>query len=99
MQTLNFSCAYFFLTVLFLQALDQLFEARKILGFSYVFAFFMFGDVMFKDEITPAQNEINKNLFENQQQAMESLVSLSLPDVTSPNSSQIFQQNLKIPPE
>lgn len=56
-----------------LQALDQLYEARRILGFSYAFAFFMFGD-MFKDEITPTQNEINKNLFENQQQAMEALV-------------------------
>lgn len=61
----------------FLQALDQLFEARRILGFSYVFAFFMFGNAMFRDEISPEQNDINKNLFENQQQAMEALVSLS----------------------
>ena len=58
-----------------MQAASQLTEARRILGYTYVFAFYMFGNVMYKDEILPAQNEINKNLFENQQQAMESLVS------------------------
>jgi len=56
------------------QAANQVTEARRILGYTYVFAFHMFGDCMYKDEINRAQNEINKNLFESQQQAMESLV-------------------------
>jgi len=59
---------------LLLQAANQVTEARRILGYTYVFAFHMFGDCMYKDEINRAQNEINKNLFESQQQAMESLV-------------------------
>ena len=56
------------------QAQDQLFHARRILGYSYVFAFFMFGQVMFADEVTPSQNAINQNLFEDQQQQLEQAV-------------------------
>ena len=61
--------------LVFLQALDQLYEARRILGYSYAFAFYMFGNSMFKEEITEEQNDMNKNLFENQQQDIEGLVS------------------------
>ncbi len=57
-----------------MQAQDQLLHARRILGYSYVFAFFMFGQVMFADEVTPAQNTINQNLFEDQQQMLEQVV-------------------------
>lgn len=57
-----------------MQALDQLFEARRILGYTYAFAFYMFGNSIFKEEISPEQNSINQNLFEDQQQQMESLV-------------------------
>jgi hypothetical protein len=53
------------------QAQDQLFHARRVLGYSYVYAFYMFGNVMFRDEITPEQNVINQNLFEDQQQQLE----------------------------
>ena len=35
----------------------------------------MFGNSMFKEEITEEQNDMNKNLFENQQQDIEGLVS------------------------
>ena len=56
------------------QALDQLFEARRILGYSYVYAFYMFGGEMFAEEVTPEQNERNKNLFEDQQQMLEAEV-------------------------
>ena len=41
-----------------------------MLGYSYAFAFFMFGD-MFKDHISKQQNQINQNLFEDQQQQLE----------------------------
>ncbi|KAK9817712.1 hypothetical protein WJX72_001099 [[Myrmecia] bisecta] len=56
------------------QALEQLFHARRILGYSYAFAFYMFGNEMFRDEITPDQNKINQNLFEDQQQQLEAEV-------------------------
>jgi Ariadne domain len=57
-----------------LQSLEQLFHARRILGQSYVFAYYMFDNVMFGEEITPEQNAINQNLFEDQQQMMEAEV-------------------------
>ena len=57
-----------------LQALEQLFHARRILGFSYVAAFFMFGGSYFKGEVTQEQNELNQNLFEDQQQQLEAEV-------------------------
>eukprot|EP00891_Asterochloris_glomerata_P007512 jgi/Astpho2/7512/gw1.00114.27.1_t len=57
-----------------LAALEQLFHARRILGFSYVAAFFMFGGSYFKNEVTPEQNELNQNLFEDQQQQLEAEV-------------------------
>jgi len=57
--------------VTFLQALQQLFCARRILGNTYVSAFYFFGNDMFQDEITPEQNDINKRLFEDQQACLE----------------------------
>ena len=54
-------------------------HARRILGYSYVFAFYMFGQVMFADEISPARNAINQNLFENQQQQLEHMVCYLVP--------------------
>lgn len=56
------------------QAQDQLMHARRILGYSYVFAFYMFGQVMFVEEVSAAQNAINQNLFEDQQQQLEHVV-------------------------
>ena len=49
--------------------------ARRILGFSYVFAFYMFDGVTFGDQITNHQNFSNQNLFEDAQARMESEVS------------------------
>ena len=31
----------------------------------------MFGNDMFRDEVSPAQNAVNQNLFEDQQQQLE----------------------------
>ena len=58
-----------------MQANQQLFVARRILGNTYVSAFYFFGNDMFQDEITPEQNEINKSLFEDQQACLEMEVS------------------------
>lgn len=54
-----------------MQAQEQLFHARRVLGYSYAFAFYMFGNSMFSEEITPQQNNLNQNLFEDQQQQLE----------------------------
>ena len=61
-------------SVSLVQAQDQLVHARRILGYSYVFAFYMFGQVMFAEEVSAAQNAINQNLFEDQQQQLEHMV-------------------------
>lgn len=54
--------------------LQRLFRARKALSFSYAFAYFMFGNDLFKDEITPEKNTINQHLFEDQQQQLEGTI-------------------------
>ena len=54
-------------------AQGQLFRARRCLSNSYVFAFYMFGTSMF-DEISPEQNKLNQNLFEDNQADLEATV-------------------------
>ncbi|KAL2328924.1 hypothetical protein Fmac_022351 [Flemingia macrophylla] len=54
--------------------LSRLFRSRRVLSYSYAFAFYMFGDELFKDEMTEAQREIKQNLFEDQQQQLEANV-------------------------
>ena len=56
------------------QGLQQLHVARRILGFSYVFAFYMFDGVMFGDQVSADANASNQNLFEDAQARMESEV-------------------------
>ncbi|CAI9781918.1 unnamed protein product [Fraxinus pennsylvanica] len=52
--------------------LYRLFRSRRALSYSYPFAFYMFGDDLFKDEMTKKDREIKQNLFEDQQQQLES---------------------------
>lgn len=54
--------------------LSRLFRSRRVLSYSYAFAFYMFGDELFKDEMSDAQREIKQNLFEDQQQQLEANV-------------------------
>ncbi|KAI4298381.1 hypothetical protein L6164_031950 [Bauhinia variegata] len=54
--------------------LCRLFRSRRILSYSYAFAFYMFGDELFKDEMTDKEREIKQHLFEDQQQQLESNV-------------------------
>jgi hypothetical protein len=56
------------------QAQEQLFHARRILGYSYAFAFWMFDGDLYAAEISAEQNARNQNLFEDQQQQLESQV-------------------------
>ncbi|CAH8309223.1 unnamed protein product [Eruca vesicaria subsp. sativa] len=49
---------------------DLLFRSRRILSYSYPFAFYMFGEELFQDEMSDEDREIKKNLFENQQQEL-----------------------------
>ncbi|KAJ3674045.1 hypothetical protein LUZ60_006037 [Juncus effusus] len=51
--------------------LGRLFRSRRVLSYSYPFAYYMFGDELFKDEMTPKERELRKNLFEDQQQQLE----------------------------
>jgi len=51
--------------------LQRLFRARRALSYSYPFAFHMFGDDLFKDEMTTSEKEMKQNLFEDQQQQLE----------------------------
>ncbi|KAI5388643.1 carbonyl reductase (NADPH-dependent) ari1 [Lathyrus oleraceus] len=54
--------------------LSRLFRSRRVLSYSYAFAFYMFGDELFKEEMSEAEREIKQNLFEDQQQQFESNV-------------------------
>lgn len=54
--------------------LYRLFRSRRVLSYSYPFAFYMFGDELFKDEMSSEEREIKQNLFEDQQQQLEANV-------------------------
>ncbi|KZV45232.1 RING/U-box superfamily protein isoform 1 [Dorcoceras hygrometricum] len=54
--------------------LHRLYQSRRILTYSYPFAFYMFGEDLFKYGMTDEEREIKKNLFENLQQLLESNV-------------------------
>ncbi|XP_058750542.1 probable E3 ubiquitin-protein ligase ARI1 isoform X1 [Vicia villosa] len=54
--------------------LSRLFRSRRVLSYSYAFAFYMFGDEIFKEEMSEAERVIKQNLFEDQQQQFESNV-------------------------
>lgn len=54
--------------------LQRLFRARRALSYSFAFAYFMFGNDLFKDDVSEEQNAINQNLFEDQQQQLEETV-------------------------
>mmetsp|Transcript_14211 Transcript_14211/g.42929 ORF Transcript_14211/g.42929 Transcript_14211/m.42929 type:complete len:605 (-) Transcript_14211:1274-3088(-) len=53
------------------QALQQLFLARRILGFSYVAAYYMFDGTTFKDDLSAAQCSQLRDLFEDAQSMLE----------------------------
>ncbi|XP_022725118.1 probable E3 ubiquitin-protein ligase ARI2 [Durio zibethinus] len=52
----------------------RLFRSRRVLSYSYPFAFYMFGEELFKDEMTNEEREIKQHLFEDQQQQLEANV-------------------------
>ncbi|KAJ4877869.1 putative E3 ubiquitin-protein ligase ARI3 [Raphanus sativus] len=49
---------------------DMLLRSRKVLSYTYVFAFYMFGEELFKKEMSDEEREMKKNLFENLQQQL-----------------------------
>ncbi|MCO5588763.1 hypothetical protein L7F22_042722 [Adiantum nelumboides] len=51
--------------------LQHLFRARRALLFLYPSKYFMFRNVLFKDDITLTESDIGRNLFENQQRQLE----------------------------
>ena len=52
----------------------RLFRSRRALSYSYPFAFYMFGNEFFNDEMTEKERELKQHLFEDQQQQLESNV-------------------------
>ncbi|KAK8563167.1 hypothetical protein V6N13_018295 [Hibiscus sabdariffa] len=54
--------------------LYRLFRSRRILSYSYPFAFYMFGGEIFTEEMTEEDRQIRQNLFEDQQQQLEANV-------------------------
>ncbi|KAJ0981803.1 hypothetical protein J5N97_010058 [Dioscorea zingiberensis] len=52
----------------------RLFRSRRVLSYSYPFYVYMFGDELFKDEMTPQERDLKQNLFEDQQQQLEANV-------------------------
>lgn len=54
--------------------LYRLFRSRRILSYSYPFAYYMFGEELFRNEMTKEEREIKQNLFEDQQQQLEANV-------------------------
>ncbi|KFK40054.1 hypothetical protein AALP_AA3G324100 [Arabis alpina] len=54
--------------------LHRLFRSRRVLSYSYPFAFYMFGEELFSDEMSSDVREIKQNLFEDQQQQLEANV-------------------------
>ncbi|KAL9242114.1 hypothetical protein vseg_016147 [Gypsophila vaccaria] len=55
-------------------ALYRLFRSRRVLSYSYPFAYYMFGDELFRNEMTKKEREIKQNLFEDQQQQLQANV-------------------------
>nr|XP_043627519.1 probable E3 ubiquitin-protein ligase ARI2 [Erigeron canadensis] len=54
--------------------LYRLFRSRRALSYSYPFAFYMFGEELFNDDMTKEELEIKQHLFEDQQQQLETNV-------------------------
>nr|GLL47360.1 probable E3 ubiquitin-protein ligase ARI2 [Ipomoea trifida] len=80
--------------------LNRLFRSRRALSYSYPFAFYMFGDDLFKDEMTNEQREIKQNLFEDQQQQLEANVEKLSKFIEEPfdeyNDEQIMEVRMQI---
>ncbi|KAJ7945984.1 RBR-type E3 ubiquitin transferase [Quillaja saponaria] len=54
--------------------LYRLFRSRRVLSYTYPFAYYMFGDELFQDEMTQEERDIKQHLFEDQQQQLEANV-------------------------
>ncbi|URE05767.1 IBR domain [Musa troglodytarum] len=57
-----------------LDGLRQLLRSRRVLKYTYPLAFYIFGDELFKDKMTPEEKEIKRHLFEDLQQQLETNV-------------------------
>lgn len=57
-----------------MNGLYKLFRSRRILSYSYAFAYYMFGDDQFKNEMSKTDRNNRQSLFEDQQQQFEANV-------------------------
>lgn len=83
-----------------LNGMSRLFRSRRVLSYTYPFAFYMFGDELFKDELSDKEREMKKNLFEDQQQQLECNVErLSLfleKDFRAFTDEQVYQTKMRV---
>lgn len=83
-----------------LNGISRLFRSRRILSYTYPFAFYMFGDELFKDELSCKEREMKKNLFEDQQQQLECNVErLSMfieKDFQSFTDEQVYETKIRV---
>lgn len=69
--------------------------ARRILGFSYVAAYYMFDGVTFGDDISPAHCSLLRDLFEDAQSMLEAEVS---PPASTPSPPSCMHPDRTPPP-
>nr|GMD89081.1 probable E3 ubiquitin-protein ligase ARI2 [Ipomoea batatas] len=49
----------------------RLSQSRQLLSYSYVFAYYIFGDELYENDMTQREKDIKQDLFEDQQQQLE----------------------------
>ncbi|URE05764.1 IBR domain [Musa troglodytarum] len=83
-----------------LDGLRQLLRSRRVLKYTYPLAFYIFGDELFKDKMTPEEKEIKRHLFEDLQQQLETNVErLSMyveKDFYDLNEKQVMELKLQV---
>ena len=78
-----------------IEALNQLFLARRVMAYSYVFAFYVFGDE-FKSEFSPETAITNKELFEDKQGQLEGEVERLANVIESSQGGRLAESRLMV---
>jgi ariadne-1 len=75
------------------KSLQRLFRARRVLSYSYPFAFHMFGDDILDGIWTTTERELKQNLFEDRQQLLEGTVERLSQIIEGPLDEQSLRAN------
>ena len=77
------------------EALSQLFLARRVMAYSYVFAFYIFGPDFAGEFVTKEMSSVNKGLFEDKQGQLEEEVE-RLANIMERNQDTLGEQRLSV---